>query len=391
MKKASYIIPILLIGLVFNQFAPSTIGQEKLKVPLSEIKPECHDKIDLSKSEFLLFEVGKSCVTDEWLNKNDLEEEKGNATKRRVTKGDYRIEVSMGSERDAVEFTWPGQLSEDEDNIFRIKVYEESYLHESYIDGEKKTTVTFVISYRNRSRWGKAIKNLPKETPKGPYGHPLEKAEVPVEKKGEKWAGEVKIHLKRSVKHIDVWKNPDTPDEGRYGIHVKLKPKGKIGKVAEGQPNLEEVVEVIDTPEELVKFMNFYFVNEFHEGHTAYTPRKFLELKKGNCKDYSVFGGYILKENGYKAKQLTYSAKKEGGAHDILLYWDNGEMYYITKRGYRPHIFGPFADSDYEAVIQKEKERRPDLLPGDKINCYAVGPPTKLAIEKPCLYTPPGE
>lgn len=378
-------VSLVLSFSICSRVAPA---EEEVMVPFGEIQSSCYGEIDISKAEFALSEVGEECVNEDWLEENKPKEK--SSTNTRVTKeekADYRIELAIGSERDAAKFSWQGHLSQDEDNIIKVHVFNKAYLHESYIEGEKKTTVTFALSHRDPSRWGKAIQNLPKEKSKGPGF--VEKAEVPVERKGEKWVGEVKAHLRRSVKHIQVWKKPDTLDEGWCGVHVKLKPEGELGKLVEGQPTLEEVVEVIDTPEELVKFMNFYFINKFHEGHTAYPPREFLRRKQGNCKDYAVFSGYVLKENGYKAKQLSYSRKTVGGGHIILLYWEGNKIYSIDKKGYIPSIFGPF--SNVEAVLENEVERRRDIPPDEEITCYALAPPTKLAVEKPCLFTPPEE
>ncbi|MCF7891203.1 hypothetical protein K9M78_08300, partial [Candidatus Bipolaricaulota bacterium] len=77
------------------------------------------------------------------------------------------------------------------------------------------------------------------------------------------------------------------------------------------------------------------------------------------------------------------------GGHIILLYWEGNKIYSIDKKGYIPSIFGPF--SNVEAVLENEVERRRDIPPDEEITCYALAPPTKLAVEKPCLFTPPEE
>ena len=68
MKKRTFVIALLILVMAFFQLGLAQ-GNE-VKVPLSEIKSSCYGKIDMSKTEFLLSEVGRDCVTEEWLTEN---------------------------------------------------------------------------------------------------------------------------------------------------------------------------------------------------------------------------------------------------------------------------------------------------------------------------------
>lgn len=68
MSKRAVVIVFLVFVMAFLQLG---IAQKaEVEVPLDEIKPSCYGKIDMSETEFLLSEVGKECVTEEWLKEN---------------------------------------------------------------------------------------------------------------------------------------------------------------------------------------------------------------------------------------------------------------------------------------------------------------------------------
>jgi len=105
--------------------------------------------------------------------------------------------------------------------------------------------------------------------------------------------------------------------------------------------------------------MNNYFTVKFHEGMIAYSPEEFYEIKKGDCKDWSLFAEYILLENDYKTKRFKYSPTLKPGDHVIVLYWIEDKIYFLTTRLNDAQIYGPF--NNIRGVLKQEVKRRPDL------------------------------
>jgi len=138
------------------------------------------------------------------------------------------------------------------------------------------------------------IQNLPKEKFRGPGGF-VEKAEVPIEQEGDSWTGKVKINLQKTVHSYGIWKS-NIPEKGYFTFNVVPKPKGKLGKLAAGQPTLEEVVKEVNTPEELAKFMSYYFISKYHKGRTTLPPRparrKIVSI--AGLPAYTTWDKYIL-------------------------------------------------------------------------------------------------
>ena len=140
-----------------------------------------------------------------------------------------------------------------------------------------------------------------------------------------------------------------------------------IEKLVKESPSLEDVLKVIDGPWELQKFMKNYFKVEFHHGWAAYSPREFLRLRTGDCKDWAHFFAYVLSKKGYKAKQLAYVNKFnwEGFiGHVIAVYWSPKGVY---KYSVASRIYGPF--EDIEELLEMEA-----LYPDVKISFYSLYP-----------------
>ena len=150
-----------------------------------------------------------------------------------------------------------------------------------------------------------------------------------------------------------------------------------IEKLVEKEPSVADVVKVVDNPEELLNFMNRYFTIKFHPAHwVAYSPRKFLETRKGDCKDWAHFFAYILSKKGYKVKQLAYVQEFNWAAfsgHVIAVYWDKGKIYKFTVLGEGSDIYGPF--EDINELIKVEKED-PNV---QSIDLYATFPPDEAS------------
>jgi len=159
------------------------------------------------------------------------------------------------------------------------------------------------------------------------------------------------------VKVPASWVKPEWLKENRPDIETPA-------TLATKEPALEEVVEVIDTPEELLYFMNEYFTIEIREAE-SYPPRKFLRVRKGECSDWSLFAAYVLHKNGFKTKQLIYGTGiEESGwgvikGHVVTVYWIDQKMYYLTILLNDATIYGPFDNT--RELLQNEVDRRPNL------------------------------
>src|SRR6056297_3348728 len=112
-------IPIVII-LIFGLITTISIVQasEEVKVPFSAIKSICYMKVDISKSEFSLSEVGRQCVSEDWLYKN--------APKQEATTKAYFETESYGN-TEAVNIFWNTDLTPRDQNAFVVEIYDKSY------------------------------------------------------------------------------------------------------------------------------------------------------------------------------------------------------------------------------------------------------------------------
>lgn len=94
MKKVAALLTVLL--LIFGT-SVIAIAEEETKVPFSAVKSSCYGQIDMSKSKFLLSEVGKECVDEEWLEEN-LSETEGTEGDTDTEEGDVNKEEKESSE-----------------------------------------------------------------------------------------------------------------------------------------------------------------------------------------------------------------------------------------------------------------------------------------------------
>ena len=65
-------ITLILVIIIFL-FGGSALAEKEVNVPFGAIKPSCYGKLDMTKTEFFLSEVGKECVIEEWLEENIFE------------------------------------------------------------------------------------------------------------------------------------------------------------------------------------------------------------------------------------------------------------------------------------------------------------------------------
>jgi len=277
----------------------------------------------------------------------------------RINAFDKNFEIISGSDKYVVDFSCRDEIKINERCEILIIVYDKSYIHKKFIDGEEKATVNFLVFHNNKSGWGKSIRAFSKEKFKGPGGY-VERTYIPLTNINDKWIGEVTIIPRRSTQAIAVWKNKNN-GKVYYGIKIirKQSSEDKILSLANSEPTIEEVIKSAKTPEQLVTFINNYFSVEFHEGRKAYKPEKFLNVQHGDCKDFALFAESILHKSGYKTKRFEYSPTLKPGGHVITLYWIGEEIYYITSRLNDVKIYGPF--DSVHGVLEQEVKRRPDL------------------------------
>ncbi|MCF8009006.1 MAG: hypothetical protein K9K32_04505 [Halanaerobiales bacterium] len=265
------------------------------------------------------------------------------------------IEIAPGSNKDAVTINWEGSLEIDNSKSINVKVFDETYLHKN----KDNVTVTFLVFHNSSDGWGESIQPTPDQIFQGPGGY-VEKTELPVEKTGGYWQGDITIIPKTTTKSISIWKNKN---EGSKYYALDILFDNRTNNTNDTNNNvsseLKDVIKNINTPRELLTFMNNYFTIKYHDGMVAYTPEEFYEIKKGDCKDWALFAEYIFLEKGYKTKRLAYSPTLKPGGHVITLYWIEDKIYYLTTRADDAYIFGPY--NNIEEVLKHEVKRRPDL------------------------------
>lgn len=133
-----------------------------------------------------------------------------------------------------------------------------------------------------------------------------------------------------------------------------IKTKESEGEIENFPSNFSKLVEFLDTPEKLSKFMESYFHYKYHSGCVAYSPEEFFELREGDCKDYAVFSSYILNKHGYNAEMLAFRFSKNGetDGHVITIFTaENGKLRYISFA----KIYGDFSSID--EILEAEKQR----------------------------------
>ena len=131
------------------------------------------------------------------------------------------------NDADGANFSWEGKFKVEEEKSIKIEVFDESYIHENFVEGSRHPTVTFLVFHDGPSGWGKSIQDLPKDKFTGPGGH-VEKTNLPLSKEDNKWVGEIVIVPQKSLKSIAIWKH-----QNKGGVHVGYNVNLEYGEVAE--------------------------------------------------------------------------------------------------------------------------------------------------------------
>lgn len=93
--------------------------------------------------------------------------------------------------------------------------------------------------------------------------------------------------------------------------------------------NLSPILEKIDSPKKLSKFMtkNFKFVEDQDNfGKVDYwqSPAEMLASKKGDCEDYALFADAALTDLGYESQVVSIYGTN-GFAHTVAVYKQEGK------------------------------------------------------------------
>jgi len=152
-----------------------------------------------------------------------------------------------------------------------------------------------------------------------------------------------------------------------------------------------ELVFFLDTPQKVIDYMDITFSYKYHDGCISYLPSVFYKIKKGDCKDYATFFSYIIDQNDYYAKMVTFDGYDHHNSrfgHVVTLFEDDGYLKYQSN----DEIYGPV--SSVADILDKEKNR----LNAKKISSYKVLSPGSIDCCCHChndenynlIYTPIG-
>jgi predicted transglutaminase-like cysteine proteinase len=171
-----------------------------------------------------------------------------------------------------------------------------------------------------------------------------------------------KIFENRKLEKVIPSTKPELYIKELFGINLREPiPLKDVNKFL----TFDKIISQLDTPEKLSKFMKMYFIYEYHDGCTAYTPKEFFKVRRGDCKDYAVFSSYVLKLHGYDTKMLAFKFSKNSSidGHVVTIFRDkNGKLYYMS-----------FADIyDNVTSIQDILNREKDRIKADRILSYRI-------------------
>jgi len=127
--------------------------------------------------------------------------------------------------------------------------------------------------------------------------------------------------------------------------NLLIKSWRKSGYKGKKWDSFNEVVDRLNDPYLLSRYMldNFNFV--YHPGEIPYSPQYFFKTQKGDCKDYAKFATFCLTRAGYKAKTIVIPLTPHE-SHVISVYTEDNEFFAIDNGKIR----GPF--SSYSKMIR---------------------------------------
>ncbi|MCU0630558.1 MAG: hypothetical protein MUF37_05355 [Methanoregulaceae archaeon] len=99
------------------------------------------------------------------------------------------------------------------------------------------------------------------------------------------------------------------------------------------QNNFSSVVNSLDTPAKAARYTQAHFTYVWHDGCISYPPEEFFRLQHGDCKDVATFLSYIIAQQGYDAKIISFKYYKDGVemGHVVTLFTDlDSKMKYAT-------------------------------------------------------------
>ena len=111
------------------------------------------------------------------------------------------------------------------------------------------------------------------------------------------------------------------------------------------------VVESLDTPEKIAKYMLYNFTYEIHNFY-APDPCTLWQTKKGDCNDMSTFGTWVANYHGYTTYQMKIFFKGSQFTHYVAIYDEGNSKYSITNDQFFDFWFYNFEDIvDYSSDL----------------------------------------
>jgi len=108
------------------------------------------------------------------------------------------------------------------------------------------------------------------------------------------------------------------------------------------------VVESLDTPVKICKYMEDNFTYKIHK---LYAPDPYVlwKLREGDCNDFSTFAVFIADWHGYKTYQIFVIFKNTLMGHYLGVFVENGKYNYSSNKAYHSISVDTFKEivSDY--------------------------------------------
>jgi len=98
------------------------------------------------------------------------------------------------------------------------------------------------------------------------------------------------------------------------------------------------VVESLDTPEKISKYMKENFT---YESHSFYIdPYTLWKIKKGDCNDFSTFATYIAHYHGYETWEIRIIYEKT--SHRLGVYKEGNYLTFTSNQYYYTNYYNNF-------------------------------------------------
>ena len=93
------------------------------------------------------------------------------------------------------------------------------------------------------------------------------------------------------------------------------------------------LVEKLDTPRKICRYMLYNFTFEPHAG-IPLTPYQLYILRKGDCDDFSNFAVFVANYHGYETYQIAISYENICYNHCLAIYKEDGKYNFSDNQTY---------------------------------------------------------